>query len=273
MITLTSDIGYKDYGIAQLKGKILTILPSETIVDITHEIAPFNYNEAAYVLGNVYHHFPEKTIHIIAIDTEIYKNIHHIIVFFNNHYFICSNNGIISHILQENKADYILEIPHDYSVYNSYNNFEALGIIATEIIKGKKVDQFGVKIDHLKPITIEKPFFAIDKSYCIIKIIFKDNFGNLVFNIKKTQFEDFAKDRNFEINVKSKKITRIVDKFSDIALKSSYSLQNYEGDLLATYTDAGYLQIGLFKSNPELMGSAQSLLGLNYKDTLTINFF
>jgi S-adenosylmethionine hydrolase len=272
MITLTSDIGNKDYAIAQLKGKMYSISPNVNIVDISHQIAPFNYKEAAYILGNVYHQFPDFTIHIIAIDTEIYKNTNHLIVLYNNHYFIGANNGIISHIVRDQSVDMIIEINQNNEIYSKYNNFDALGIFAIDLMNGKNIRDFGTEVSDLKTVTSEKPFFAIDKSYCIVKIIFKDNFGNLVFNITKKQFDDFGNGRDFEINVKSKIITRIVDKYVDVALKSAYDLQNYEGDLLAKFNEAGYLEIALFRSNPEIMGTVQSLLGLNYNETITINF-
>jgi S-adenosylmethionine hydrolase len=272
MITITSDIGYKDYAIALLKAKILFILPSAIIIDITHQIDPFNYNQAAYIIGNSYHHFPEKSIHILAIDTEIYKKTNHIIVFYNNHYFVGSNNGIISSIIQNNSIEKIIEIPHEHEIYTKYNDFDALGVIAVSIQMGEKIEKFGNEIHELKLNIQEKPYFDINKNYCVVKIIFKDNFGNLVFNVTQKQLEEFANGRSFEINLKSKKITRIINKYADIALKSAFDLQNYEGELLARYNDAGYLQVSLFRSNPEVMGTAQSLLGLNYNETITINF-
>ena len=272
MITLLSDIGYKDYAIAQLKSKILCILPQVTLVDISHGISPFNYLEAAYVLGNVFYHFPEKSIHIIAIDTEVYKNTNHLIVLYNNHYFIGADNGIISHIVEDNPVDCIVEISPENIIYNNYSNFDALGIFATEIKQGKNMLEMGSEIQNLKSVTAEKPYFALDKSYCVVKIIYRDNFGNLVFNVTKKQLELYANGREIEIDVKTKKINRIVDKYSDVALKSAYDLNNYEGVLLARYNEAGYLEIALFRSNPNAMGSVESLLGLTYNETITIKF-
>ena len=47
VITLTTDFGLKDHFIAQVKGRILTLNASTSIVDISHEISPFNLKEAA----------------------------------------------------------------------------------------------------------------------------------------------------------------------------------------------------------------------------------
>ena len=70
IITLTTDFGTKDHFVAKIKGAIMSDTPEVAIVDITHQISPFNIMETAYVIENSYKHFPEKTIHIIGVDSE-----------------------------------------------------------------------------------------------------------------------------------------------------------------------------------------------------------
>ena len=70
IITLTSDYGTKDYFTAAIKGALISEAPEVNIVDISHEISAFNIEEAAYILKNAYHHFPQGTIHMIGIDAE-----------------------------------------------------------------------------------------------------------------------------------------------------------------------------------------------------------
>jgi S-adenosylmethionine hydrolase len=42
IITLTSDYGLKDHFVGALKGKILSEYSEAVIIDISHEIDPFN---------------------------------------------------------------------------------------------------------------------------------------------------------------------------------------------------------------------------------------
>ena len=69
IITLTSDWGTSDYYVAAVKGTILSQIPDATIVDITHEIEPFNLPQVGFTLRNCFRCFPPGTIHIIAVDT------------------------------------------------------------------------------------------------------------------------------------------------------------------------------------------------------------
>ena len=50
LITLTTDFGRRDHYVASMKGVILQIDPAAVIVDISHEIAPQQVTEAAFVL-------------------------------------------------------------------------------------------------------------------------------------------------------------------------------------------------------------------------------
>jgi len=67
IITLTSDWGLKDHYMASVKGAIIKKLPDAQIIDISHNIPPFDTEQAAFVIRNAYPDFPEGTIHIIGI--------------------------------------------------------------------------------------------------------------------------------------------------------------------------------------------------------------
>ena len=51
-----------------------------------------------------------------------------------------------------------------------------------------------------------------------------------------------------------------------------YPIKTYEGEKLAIFNEAAFLEIAIFRSNPSKVGSANSLLGLNYRDVITIKF-
>ena len=54
LITLTSDMGLKDYYVAAMKGAIYSQLPDAKIVDISHNIPPFDILHASFVLKNTF---------------------------------------------------------------------------------------------------------------------------------------------------------------------------------------------------------------------------
>ena len=58
IITLTSDIGQQDYLVGAVKGQLLQVNPSYNLVDISHDLAPFNISQAAYVCRNAIKKLP-----------------------------------------------------------------------------------------------------------------------------------------------------------------------------------------------------------------------
>ena len=68
IITLTTDYGVNDHLVGTLKGVILKINPEATIVDITHNVAPFDLLDGALAIGSAYSYFPARTIHVVVVD-------------------------------------------------------------------------------------------------------------------------------------------------------------------------------------------------------------
>jgi len=104
VITLTTDLGHKDFYQAALKGSLISELPDVRIVDITHEIPAFNIPRAAFVLANAYHYFPKKTVHIIGINTLFHEGSRYVAMMYNDHFFVGADNGIFSLLLNGDKA-------------------------------------------------------------------------------------------------------------------------------------------------------------------------
>ncbi len=94
----------------------------------------------------------------------------------------------------------------------------------------------------------------------------------MVTNISKKIFLETAKGRNYEIKFKNKTIKTILPKYSDIGIYKKKSLKECEGESLAIFNESDFLEIAIFKSNPNTVGSANSLLGLQYRDLVTIDF-
>src|SRR5262249_14690540 len=96
VITLTTDFGTADHFVGAMKGVILGIAPKVRIVDITHEIAPFDLNEAAFVLSQVWRWFPKGTIHIAVVDPGVGSSRRPILVEARGHRFVGPDNGVFT---------------------------------------------------------------------------------------------------------------------------------------------------------------------------------
>lgn len=272
IITLTTDYGLKDHFVGSLKGKILSEYPEVTIVDISHDIDPFNTAEASYVIGAAYLSFPKGTVHLIGVDIERNKENQHIVMQWNDHFFICADNGILSMLTQKIVPQKIVVINIHDRFPSEFTDLDIFIKVASHISKGGLLNVIGKEITEIKQITELQPVVSNDGSSIKGYVIYIDHFGNVVTNISKKQFSEVARGRFYEIVMKPKSIKTILPNYSAIATSDKYPIKTYEGEKLAIFNEAGFLEIAIFRSNPTNVGSANSLLGLNYRDVITIKF-
>ena len=273
IITLITDFGYKDQFVAQMKGEIYSNYPESQVVDISHNISPFNIMEAAYILENSYKSFPENTIHIVDVDSEKNKEKKHIIVKLDNHYFITSDNGIMSILSQIINYQEIYEI----SILNELNPMESslktFSKVACHLSMGGKPEIVGKKINNLKNVKNLKPFVNSENTQIISSVIYIDHFGNVITNIKKSFFDEIGKGRKFEISARNYKFNKIYSSYSDIInFNLTEDQRSDEGKALIIFNSNNYLQISIYRSNPENVGTAATLLGLKIYDSVSVIF-
>ncbi len=273
IITLITDFGYKDQFVAQMKGEIYSNNPESQVVDISHNISPFNIMEAAYILENSYKSFPENTIHIIDVDSEKNKEKKHIIVKLDNHYFITSDNGIMSILSQNINYQEIYEISILNELKPMQSSLKTFSKVACHLSMGGKPEIVGKKINNLKNVKNLKPFVNSEKTQIISSVIYIDHFGNVITNIKKSFFEEIGKGRKFEISARNYKFNKIYSSYSDIInFNISEDQRSDEGKALIIFNSNNYLQISIYRSNPENVGTAATLLGLKIYDSVSVIF-
>lgn len=245
LITLTSDIGNQDYLVAAVKAQLLKINPDFQIIDISHNIPPFNYPQAAYVCRSAIKNFPDFTYHIILVNLFENKPEQLLLAYHKNQYLLCADNGLLTMILEE-KPEMVIGIQLDkLAIKNTIYCTDMMGKAVSQLVNGEPIQNIGVpdvsymEKNHLRPL--------LDKHWIEGQIIFIDNFENVIVNITREQFEEQRKGRSFRIVFKRDEvIDRISESYADVS----------EGEKLALFNSAGYLEIAINK------GNAAGLFGL-----------
>ncbi|MDO9260811.1 MAG: SAM-dependent chlorinase/fluorinase [Flavobacteriaceae bacterium] len=277
IITLTTDFGIKDYFVGALKGAILSELPLVNIVEISHEISPFNIPETAYIINNTYSYFPDNTVHIIGVDAEWNPTNKHVVVQLKNQYFICADNGILSLLLKNNIPTQQYEIVISEQQKSIFPVLDIFVKVAIHIVNGGNLEAIGKPIYQLNILAQTEANIKENGNQIIGSVIYIDHFGNVVFNISKKQFDTVCKGRKYKISAGSHKykIEAIFEKYGDVVLHNELHVKKQltdEGTALAVFNSAGFFQVSIYKSNLKSVGGASSLLGLKYGSSLIIDF-
>jgi len=246
IITLTTDFGTSDHFAGTMKGVILSILPTAEIVDITHEVAPFQIPEGAFSIAQAYRYFPKRTAHVVVVDPGVGTTRRPLLVEAAGQFFIAPDNGVLSMIYsrEKHKARHITA--QKYFLENVSSTFHGRDIfapVAAHLRKGVAPSKFGkLVVDHLrsdfeKPVRTGKRFW----SGTVLKI---DRFGNLITNFRLDEFPEL-RERPFELMAGVLPVNRLVESFAG----------GTPDELVVVDGSSGYLEVACNK------GSAAKKIG------------
>lgn len=272
IITLTTDFGLKDHFVGALKGKIITEHPQAQIIDISHNVDLFNISEASYTINAAYNSFPKGSVHLIGVDSERTLENKHIAMQWNDHFFICADNGILSILTQKIVPQKIVEINIHDRLPEGASDMDVFVKVACHLSKGGAMSVIGKEISTIKEINELQAVVASDFNSIKGAVVYIDHFGNCVTNISRKLIQENGKGRPFEVKFGTKTIKNIHKSYSDFKISERFTLKDYEGERLALFNEAGFLEIAIYKSNPSTVGSATSLLGLKFRDVVTIQY-
>ncbi len=273
IITLTTDFGLKDHFVGALKGSIYKELTEAKIVDISHEISPFNIHQCAYILKNAYKNFPEGTIHIVGLDAEPTPENQHIAILVDGHYFITANTGVIGLITSEINPEKVVQINIPNPENGSFPVMDVFVKVACHLARGGTLEVIGRPFNELTELKTYAPIITDNGNKIVGSVVYIDNYGNIVTNIHKNLFDAYRKGRNFELNARTTKISQIHNRYSDIInFDLDKANRRGPGDLMALFNSANYIELAIYKSDLNTVGGASTLLGLDYRDTITISF-
>lgn len=257
IIALITDFGESDYFVGSMKGVILSINPEVEIVDITHNIRPFDIFEAGFVLKSSFLFFPPKTIFITVVDPEVGSKRRILLAFYKNYYFIAPDNGILSLIMEENEESEVISVTSSHyflpKISSTFHGRDIMAPVSAWLSKGINISNFGEKCNDwvkLKFPEIKK----LDEKVYEGEIIHIDRFGNLITNIPSSFLEG---KRSIRVEINGK----IIDKF-----KRSYS-EGSVGEPILIIGSSDFLEIGAFLS------SAEKILNARKGDKLRIFLF
>ncbi|MCK5857095.1 MAG: SAM-dependent chlorinase/fluorinase [Bacteroidales bacterium] len=255
IVTLTTDWGTKDHYLGSVKGILLTQIPDINIVDISHNIPPFDVNQAAYVLKSCYRDFPDGTIHLIGVNSDASPENPHVLIKIDNQYFIGADNGIFSLMFDKQpEAIIALEIIQDTEKY-TFSTKDVFAKTCQLIIEGMPIEKMGYQRDELTKMMSFVPAIETDSEGLVSiigKVIYVDRYENAITNITKELFQEQGQKRGFKISFNSFKnaITEISESYSDVIISEACAL----------FDSNDMLEISVNQ------GNASSLLGL-YRDT------
>lgn len=235
MITLTTDFGFKDPYVAEMKGTILTINPTASLIDITHEVEKFNIRMCAFMLASAAPYFPKCAVHVAVVDPSVGTNRRAIIVQTKSGFFVGPDNGVLMLAAQAQGIEHIYEITNPKfmlpQVSCTFHGRDIFAPTAAHLDRGVAPQEFGPEITD--PITPK--FAAVEHKNGALfgEVLYVDGFGNVITNIPQ---KEVSKPGIVEVNLHHVSLR--------LALAKTYA-ENKFHEPIALIGSHGFLELAL----------------------------
>lgn len=256
IITLTSDFGQQDTYVAAMKGVILSVCPSATLVDITHDIPPQDVREGAFALHAASGWFPAGTVHLAVVDPGVGTERRAVAVQTERAVYVAPDNGLLSYVLAHSTAYQAVALTnpafHRQPVSPTFHGRDIFAPAAAHLCAGIPLASLGPAVTDLQLFSASSSRWDADGSL-VGEVVHVDRFGNLVTSIGE---RDGAWDRFVFARVGGSRVFRFVCTYAEAE----------PGELVALIGSTGHLEIA------ERNGSATARLAARAGDAVRVVF-
>lgn len=266
LITLTTDFGTADGYVGAMKGVILGIVPNARLVDISHEIAPQNVRQAAYVLYSTYLFFPPRTVHLVVVDPGVGSARRPIALRTPAGTFVGPDNGVFSYVRACEPDELLVELAEPRyrlpRVSHTFHGRDIFAPAAAHLAAGVPITALGPLVRD--PVTFPRPRLEVAPDSVTGEVLHADRFGNVVTSIGHLMWRgdelvldpafQEAGDRGREVGggehvcFKAGEATVLVAGQEIAGVRRTYA-EIEPGETLALVGSAGHLEIAVREGN------------------------
>jgi S-adenosylmethionine hydrolase len=261
LITLTTDFGLIDGFVGVMKGVMLSINPDAQFVDITHDIAPQDVQQGAFLLANSTPYFPAAAIHICVVDPGVGSTRRPLAAQVGETFFVAPDNGVISLALElfqarANGAPRVFHLNNPRfwlpRVSNTFHGRDIFSPCAAHLSRGIPLEELGTPISDWVTLAPTAPARR-DARTLVGRVIYIDRYGNIVSNITDADMKDFG-DGTVRVQIAGRELRGLVRTYSDVA----------RGELAALIGSPWKLEIA------QREGNAAKTLGVQVGDEIVV---
>lgn len=253
IVTLTTDFGLEDPYVAEMKGVLLSVCPVVRLVDVTHDVAPGDLEQASWVLARVWEQFPPATVHVAVIDPGVGSSRLPVAVSAADRWFVGPDNGIVDGVLERTPAESAVMIESSRvsaeAPSDTFHGRDIFAPAAARLACGDEPSALGTSLEPGRLVRLERAGPVRKDETIMGRVVHVDRFGNLITDIPIEWLPD---DPSVEVG--GRRVEGVEHSYAAVA----------SGDLLLTLGSGGMLEISARGT------SAAALLGVGRGETVTV---
>ncbi len=232
IITLTTDFGLSDHYVGVVKGVILRFHPEACIVDLTHEIEPYDLLGASLSLEASHSYFSPRTVHLVVVDPGVGGARRPIAAEAGEWLFVAPDNGVLEGIYRRYLHRVWALRPERFALQPVSNTFHARDVFAPAaalLARGEPPDQLGELVTDYVRLEIPCPR-EVARGCWLGTVLKVDRFGNLITNFRSDDFP-----RSFRLSVGAARVSMRRNSYAEAA----------PGEIFAIAGSAGYIEVSM----------------------------
>ncbi len=257
IIALLTDFGLADVFVGQMKASLISWLPDVQIIDISHEVTPFNIVQAGFFLAASCRHFPEGTVFLAVVDPGVGTRRRIMLVHDQGRYYFAPDNGLLGMFMVKAQNPVVYDVtPAEKSVGGTFHGRDLFCPLAARLLRGESPESFGKpsRAATLLKADWAKPKFK-DRSL-ITHVLHIDRFGNCVLSVETAEATDcFARWAGVTMAHPRQEPILYASCYGDLA----------PGQIGAIPNSQGYLELAVNR------GSCAKKMGLHIGDMVRFN--
>jgi S-adenosylmethionine hydrolase len=237
VVALLTDFGTRDHYVGTMKGVMLGICPDASLVDIAHDIPAHDVMAGALELAACYRYFPHGTVFLVVVDPGVGSSRRGLAADIGDYKFVAPDNGVLSAVFRESPPKKVVELTErKYALPTVSRTFEGrdrFAPAAAYLAKGIAVGWLGKTLANYQSLDLPRPVVSGDQlSGAVVRI---DRFGNLISNIDRAAFEQFAEARAIAVEVGGRDVSRLVATYAEAP----------PGELCALFGSTDHLEVAI----------------------------
>jgi S-adenosyl-L-methionine hydrolase (adenosine-forming) len=186
-VLFLSDFGMKDGAVAACKGVMWSIEPGLRIVDLTHDVPPYDVESAAEVLEQALPFYPAGTVAVAVVDPGVGSERKAVAILTKKgHALVGPDNGIFTLVMQSEGVERAVEL-RDTRYFRpgqtsfTFHGRDVFAPVAAHLAAGTPLDSLGPPID---PVELDlRPARIVNGRIEGMARYLEDPYGNVVSDI------------------------------------------------------------------------------------------
>ena len=213
-IVFMTDFGTANDAVAICRAVIVGIAPDVRIMDITHQVTPFQIEEASRYLYGVTPYYPAGTVFLVVVDPGVGTSRKAVIVKSKKgQFFVVPDNGLVSAVIDRDGFEGAREITNQHwmiqaAISSTFHGRDIFSPAAAHLAEGWDYTIAGPEVPQLVRFTAKTA--KVDARGITGEIIgLDDPFGSLVSDVSKEDLESlgYALEDKITVHIKNKPVT------------------------------------------------------------------